>query len=183
MDEDGSSTIAVTVDAAAWYDLLDDPVTPCRGAVRAALTAAGRDTWLATAEVSVLLADDAAVRVLNATWRGEDRATNVLSFPALDPAVTAAPRPPAGAAFLGDIALAVESVRAEAAHQEKPVLDHLSHLLVHGTLHLLGYDHRDDAEAARMERLEREVLAGLGIGDPYADPDTGHDEEALEATS
>lgn len=184
MDDDGPSTIAVVVEATAWYDLLDDPVTACRRAVGATLTEAAGDGWPASAEVGVLLADDATVRQLNAEWRGLDRPTNVLSFPALDLTPDGIPpAPPAGPACLGDIALALETVRREAAEQDKSVLAHLSHLLVHGTLHLFGHDHQGDAEAERMERLEREILAGLGIGDPYADPETGHDEEALEATS
>jgi probable rRNA maturation factor len=115
------------------------------------------------AELSVLLCDDAAIADLNARWRGHDGPTNVLSFPA-------APGPELPA-LLGDIAIAYETVAREAGEQDKPVADHLAHLAVHGFLHLLGYDHEIDREADRMERLEREVLARIGIPDPYASRD------------
>jgi probable rRNA maturation factor len=114
------------------------------------------------AEVSVLLCDDAVIAALNARWRGRDEPTNVLSFPAPPAADPAAP------AHLGDIAIACETVTREAQEQDQPVAEHLAHLAVHGFLHLLGYDHRTDGEADRMERLERDILATLGIHDPYA---------------
>jgi probable rRNA maturation factor len=107
------------------------------------------------AEVSILLCDDACIRALNRQWRGIDAPTNVLSFPA--------PRGPA----LGDIAVAYETTAREAGTEGKTVKDHLVHLLVHGFLHLVGYDHRSDAQAGDMERLERDILAALGIADPY----------------
>jgi probable rRNA maturation factor len=114
------------------------------------------------AEVSVLLCDDAVIAALNARWRGRDEPTNVLSFPAPPAGDPAAP------AHLGDIAIACETVIREARDQDLPVAQHLAHLAVHGFLHLLGYDHVTDGEAERMERLEREILASLGIPDPYA---------------
>jgi probable rRNA maturation factor len=110
-------------------------------------------------EVSVLLTDDAAVRVINRDWRGFDKPTNVLSFPA--------PKQPAGPAVLGDIAVAYETVAREAADEGKPFFHHLAHLAVHGYLHLMGYDHRIDSEAEAMEALEREILRTLRIPDPY----------------
>jgi probable rRNA maturation factor len=117
------------------------------------------------------LADDATVRRLNAAHRGRDRATNVLSFPTFDPIPEAAPAHlPPGPAPLGDVVLALETIRAEAAATGTPFSAHVSHLVVHGCLHLLGYDHHKSADAARMEGLERAILAGLGIADPYADP-------------
>jgi probable rRNA maturation factor len=114
------------------------------------------------AEVSVLLCDDAVIAALNARWRGRDEPTNVLSFPA-----PPAGDPAAAPAHLGDIAIACETVIREAQEQGQPVTQHLTHLAVHGFLHLLGYDHVTDGEAERMERLEREILASLGIPDPY----------------
>lgn len=113
-------------------------------------------------ELSLLFCDDAEIRQLNARWRDKDSATNVLSFPA----ETLAPGDVPGA-FLGDIALAFETVTREAALEGKPFDHHLSHLLVHGILHLLGYDHEDDDQATVMEDLERAVLNDLDVPDPY----------------
>jgi probable rRNA maturation factor len=169
MDDDGCSTIAVTVGTNGWRTALGDPEALCREAVAAALAEAVSGRWLAEAEVSLLLSDDATVRRLNADWRGHDRPTNVLSFPALGLVPGAWPdRPPAMPPFLGDIVLALETVRREADGEGKPLPTHLSHLVVHGTLHLLGYDHEREADAVVMEGLERRILAGLGVADPYA---------------
>lgn len=115
-------------------------------------------------EVSVVFTDDAHIRELNAGWRDKDKATNVLSFPAFPVKNGTKVLPP----MLGDIVLAYETVKDEAALDEKPLEHHLSHLLVHGMLHLLGYDHETDVEAEEMEGLERRVLARLAIRDPYA---------------
>jgi probable rRNA maturation factor len=120
-------------------------------------------------ELSVRLTSDEEVRALNAQWRGKDKATNVLSFPlAEDDELddTAADGPEL---MLGDIVLARGVCLSEAADRQVPVEHHASHLLVHGTLHLLGYDHHDDAEAADMEAREVRALARLGIADPYAE--------------
>jgi probable rRNA maturation factor len=114
------------------------------------------------AEVSVQLADDAQIRALNAKWRGIDKTTNVLSFPASAPAKIAA------AALLGDIVLAFETAEREAAEESKLLADHMVHLVVHGFLHLLGFDHQIAADADRMEALETRIMAKLGIADPYA---------------
>ena len=108
--------------------------------------------------ITVLLTDDESVRELNRQFRGKDSATNVLSFPA----------PPNPEDHLGDVALAYGICAREAAEQGKPIAHHLTHLTVHGVLHLLGYDHIGDDEAEAMEGLERVVLAGLGVPDPYA---------------
>ncbi|WP_243404062.1 rRNA maturation RNase YbeY [Zavarzinia aquatilis] len=122
------------------------------------------------AEIAITLSDDAEVRDLNRDWRGKDKPTNVLSFPGLEGAM-AALLPPEAPRPLGDIILAFETCRVEAEEQGKPLADHARHLVVHGVLHLLGYDHEEDAEAEEMEALETMVLAGLGIPDPYgADP-------------
>jgi probable rRNA maturation factor len=108
-------------------------------------------------ELSVMLCDDAAMRELNGRWRGRSEPTNVLSFPAAGRSQT-----------LGDIAIAYETTAREAETEGKAFADHLAHLAVHAFLHLLGYDHQSDAEAAAMERLEIAILARLGVADPYA---------------
>ncbi len=170
MDSDGPSTVTVTIGAAAWRAALDDPSSLCRRAVRTTIARVAPVDWIAAGEIGVLLADDATVRTLNAAYRGQDRPTNVLSFPTFDPLPTHPPASaPSGSALLGDIVLAADTVQAEAAVAGKPLADHLYHLLVHGTLHLLGFDHQDDAAAVVMESHERAILADLGVPDPYAD--------------
>jgi probable rRNA maturation factor len=131
--------------------------------VRAAIQAAVNFTP-AAGEISVLLADDETLRQLNNTWRGIDKPTNVLSFPAAK----------AGGALIGDIALAFETVAREAAAEGKSFGDHLAHLTVHGFLHLMGYDHATDSQADAMEGLERAALSRLRIADPYRAPEPGH---------
>jgi probable rRNA maturation factor len=125
------------------------------------------DADVGEAELAVMLTDDSGIRTLNSNWRGIDKPTNVLSFPALQPtgagASDDAPR------MLGDIAIAFETTRKEADDEQKPFDHHLSHLAVHGFLHLIGYDHEKDDDAEAMESLEREILAQLGIPDPYAE--------------
>ena len=134
-------------------------------AIAAAAEAIDED--VADAEVAVMLTDDSGIRTLNGNWRGIDKPTHVLSFPALQPEgerkAGDAPR------MLGDIAIAYETTRREADEEQKPFDHHLSHLAVHGFLHLIGYDHETDGEAEVMEALEREILAQLGIPDPYAE--------------
>jgi probable rRNA maturation factor len=115
----------------------------------------------AKGELCIVLTDDAAIRNLNRTWRGLDEPTNVLSFPAGNTA--------AGERILGDIVIAYETTAREALAESKPFPHHLSHLAVHGFLHLLGYDHGTDDEAEAMERLERAILARLDVPDPYAE--------------
>jgi len=124
------------------------------------------DADVGEAELAIMLTDDTGIRTLNNNWRGIDKPTNVLSFPALQPSAGApadAPR------MLGDIAIAYQTTRKEADDEEKPFDHHLSHLAIHGFLHLIGYDHEKDDDAEAMEDLEREILAQLGIPDPYAD--------------
>jgi probable rRNA maturation factor len=133
------------------------------------------DCWLKEpgAEPVILraiAAADAGIRTLNNNWRGLDKPTNVLSFPALPPTGPVGPDDPPR--MLGDIAIAYETTRREADDEQKPFEHHLSHLAVHGYLHLLGYDHENDADAETMESLETEILAQLGIPDPYADRDS-----------
>ncbi|MEW6641032.1 MAG: rRNA maturation RNase YbeY [Pseudomonadota bacterium] len=155
----------IVVSADCWHDVHDHEAIINR-AIAAAAEAADADTD--SAEIAVMLTDDAGIRTLNRDFRGIDKPTNVLSFPA----------PPApghdddGApAMLGDIAIAYETTRREAEAEHKPFDHHLSHLAVHGFLHLIGYDHETDDEAEEMEGLEREILARLGIADPYASQD------------
>ncbi|MEM1381436.1 MAG: rRNA maturation RNase YbeY [Pseudomonadota bacterium] len=114
--------------------------------------------------VTALFTDDETVRALNAEWRGKDKPTNVLSFPA-EPM----PGLPEEAQPLGDLALALEMCTREASEKGISFHDHAAHLLVHGLLHLLGYDHIEDGEAETMESLERTILRHMGIADPYGD--------------
>jgi probable rRNA maturation factor len=125
------------------------------------------DAGIGEAELAVMLTDDAGIRTLNSNWRGIDKPTNVLSFPALPPTGPAGPDD--APRMLGDIAIAYETTRKEADDEQKPFDHHLSHLAVHGFLHLIGYDHESDGDAETMEILEQEILAQLGIPDPYAD--------------
>jgi len=110
--------------------------------------------------LSIVLTDDAEQQQLNREWRGIDKPTNVLSFPQIEPF-----GPLNG--IIGDIVLARETLEREAAELGKPLTDHFSHLVVHGFLHILGYDHIEEAEALEMEGLETRILATLGIPDPY----------------
>jgi len=126
--------------------------------VAAALRGAGRTR---PAGVAILVADEPAAREFNRRYRGRKRATNVLSFPA-------DPLPDGDARAIGDIVLCAPVVAREAREQGKPVRDHYAHLTVHGVLHLLGHEHEVEADAERMEALERRILARLGIRDPYA---------------
>lgn len=152
--------IDVEVEDDAWTAALADAEAAARVAAEAAL--AHED---AGGGVTLLLTDDESVRELNARFRHKDAATNVLSFPA--------PQNPED--HLGDVALAYGVCAREAAEQGKPLRHHLQHLTVHGVLHLLGYDHIGDDEAEAMEGLERAVLAGLGVPDPYAAGEGEHE--------
>jgi probable rRNA maturation factor len=114
-------------------------------------------------ELSLVFTDDAAIREINAEWRDKDKATNVLSFPAFPLEPGGMPGP-----MLGDIVIARETVEREALDLDKSFEDHLTHLLVHGFLHLFGYDHMDTEDAEEMEGLETRILAKLGLSDPYA---------------
>ena len=146
----------------------DDPEIPepteIAGWIRAAIAAAGT-TRTGPAEVSVRIVDAAEIQALNASYRRQDRPTNVLSFPA-EGAVQPGDEP----LLLGDVVVCAPVVRAEAEEQGKSLANHWAHMLVHGTLHLLGYDHEADSDAARMEGLEATILEAHGIANPYASP-------------
>ena len=145
--------IEVEIEDEAWSGALEDPSGLVVRAARAALAGAAAD-----GDVVVLLTDDAAMAALNQRFRDKPGPTNVLSFPAPESA-----RP-----HLGDVAVALGVCVGEAAGQGKRLSDHLMHLVAHGVLHLVGYDHESDAEAQTMEALERRVMADLGAPDPYA---------------
>ncbi|WP_425354551.1 rRNA maturation RNase YbeY [Jiella sonneratiae] len=161
-----ASSIVVAVDAGGWISSLgrDRLVFLTGRALAAAARHLGLPAALAT-EISVTYADDATVREANHAWRGKDKPTNILSFPLVQLRPGKLPGP-----LAGDLVLAFETVAREAASEEKPFADHLSHLIVHGFLHLLGYDHLDDGEAAEMEAAEIAILGSLGIADPYGEP-------------
>ena len=123
-------------------------------------------------EVAVRLTDDAEVQTLNRDFRGKDKPTNVLSFPQVqDDLLEGLANSDDGEILLGDIVLARETCAREAEEKAISIADHATHLIVHGTLHLVGYDHGDDASAGAMEALEVKALASLGIANPYADQD------------
>jgi len=153
--------IEIAEESDLWqrFDGMEERV---RGAVAAGVAVAGLK-HAAGAELSVVLTDDASIRTVNAQWRGMDKPTNVLSFPQAEGA--AIERSP----MLGDIVLAYETIEREAAEAGKSFGDHFTHLIVHGLLHLFGYDHINDSEAEAMEAIEIRILATLGIDNPYAD--------------
>lgn len=145
-----NAALAVSIDDPRWRKRLRAPEALVRRAARAALDGAGR-----AGEIRYALADDALLRELNRDFRGKDKPTNVLSFPDESPGA------------LGDVALAFETCWAEARAQGKSLDAHLAHLVVHGTLHLLGWDHETIPEALAMEARERRTLRRLRLADPY----------------
>jgi probable rRNA maturation factor len=151
-----SVTIEIATQSEAWAKL-PGAEAAARRAVEAALGA----LHVQEGEIGIVLADDARIRALNKDFRQTDKATNILAFPAPKHSGDG-PRP------IGDIVLAYETLAREATSEGKTALHHLMHLAVHGTLHLLGFDHVDDADAEAMEARERAILADLGIADPYA---------------
>ena len=152
--------VEVTVSCVAWLAACPEAAALVSRAVEATLAEAG---VAGRVIVDVTLADDREQRRLNLAYRRNDRPTNVLAFSqgATEIADTTLP------VLLGDVVLAFETVRGEAAEQQKPFADHLCHLVVHGVLHLLGSDHESPSEAAAMEAQEITILAGLGVPDPY----------------
>jgi probable rRNA maturation factor len=152
--------IDIEIEDPAWSEAEGDAEALARRAAEAVLLSEGADGE----HVTVLLTDDDTVQALNARFRRKDQPTNVLSFPA----------PPNPEKHLGDVALAFGTCAREAGEQGKPLAHHLQHLVAHGVLHLLGYYHMTDQEAEAMEGLERVVLAGLGVPDPYAAGEGDH---------
>lgn len=164
------TTIAIAVEDESWTQAVPDAEALVERMALAALAGGDCDLGTGPVEISMVLSDDATVQGLNRDWRGKDKPTNVLSFATLDdedaPQVDGAPL------LLGDIILAFATCRDEAVELGKPLSEHLCHLVVHGVLHLLGYDHEDDeSEAEEMECLETTILAGFGIADPYGTVD------------
>lgn len=155
--------IGVAVHSKAWQELCPEAATLAEDTARCALLDAG-PAGAAPVVVGVVLTDDAEQRRLNHAYRGIDKPTNVLSF-----ALGEAPAARGVPLLLGDVVLACETVAREAAEQKKPVSDHLRHLVVHGVLHLCGFDHENATEAAIMEAREVEILKSLGVADPYRD--------------
>jgi probable rRNA maturation factor len=153
-------TIIVDVEVVdpAWLAAGDVDIL-AQDAIAATLVEVGKRVH-PDAEISVRLCDDDEIRALNLAWRNKDKATNVLSFPS--PAGDRGP-------LLGDIVVAFEYVSEEARDAGRALRDHLAHMLVHGMLHLLGFDHENESEAEKMEAFERRILAKLGIDDPYSE--------------
>ncbi len=151
--------IDIEVGEDGWLDALPDVRDVVETGITAALKAA---KFTEQADIVVLLCDDAEMKSLNKEYRQKDAPTNVLSFPA-----PKAMRVKGVLEHLGDMALGLETCMREAKSQGKPLKNHVMHLSIHGALHLLGYDHLTDDEAEAMESLEREILAGMGIADPY----------------
>jgi probable rRNA maturation factor len=178
---EGGVAVDVVVESPCWRDLPEAEQVVGKAIAQAASYLSGRSgapvgpapvaaevrARLEMGEVAVLLCDDGAIAALNGRWRGHTAPTNVLSFPA-PPSRSPQSVPLGNKIPLGDIAIAWETVMREAAEQGKAVADHLAHLVVHGFLHLLGYDHHIDDEAEDMERIESAILAKLGVADPYA---------------
>jgi len=157
-----AATVEVSVHCDAWLAACPEAEAIAAAAARAALARTAGPPASAPVILGLILTDDAEQRELNRIYRGRNAATNVLSF------ATANPATPAGApVLLGDVVLAFATVEREAAEQQKTLADHLRHLVVHGVLHLLGFDHQNAAEAEAMEAREIEILATLGVPDPY----------------
>jgi probable rRNA maturation factor len=159
--------VAIAIDDEAWVKALPGIEDLCRTMALAALTEAEAGLDGPPLEISLVLASDLAVQELNRDWRGQDKPTNVLSFATQDddeaPVVIGAP------VLLGDVVMAFGTCEREARDQGKSLAHHAAHLVVHGVLHLLGYDHEDDEqEAEEMEQLETAILARFAIADPYA---------------
>lgn len=169
--------LEVVTDAGPLWATDTDWSALAQRAVRAALLQTPDGVLLdkdMVVEISVKLSDDAEVQQLNAAYRGKDKPTNVLSFPMVQPdLIGSLANTDDGEVLLGDIILALETCAREALERGISLADHATHLIVHGTLHLVGHDHENDADAEMMEAIETRTLATLGLSDPYADRDHG----------
>lgn len=159
-----SVDVAIVVECPDWEHIADLQQAIGDAATGAVLAGLGQAPRAGRRSVVVALLADADVRALNLQFRGKDMATNVLSFPS----ARRPGQPAADVDALGDIALAYETMAGEAWDRGITLLDHVRHLVVHGVLHLLGYDHETEAEAVSMETLETQILARIGVADPYA---------------
>jgi len=176
--------IAISIEAGRWppepklLELAERAVDAAEAALRASDPSSGNSSIPERSrELSIVFTNDPAMQKLNRTWRGKDSPTNVLSFPLAAPAQDShgsgpksrksgiSPNPPS---LLGDVILSAETIAREAALADKPLEDHMAHLIIHGYLHLLGFDHEAEADAEKMEQLERVALRKLGVPDPYA---------------
>jgi probable rRNA maturation factor len=159
--------ITATIEDGEWQRLVPDVAARAQTVVRTTLALLWPD--LPDVGVAVVLTNDRTIQSLNREWREADKPTNVLSFPATDTKAGTRPEPefPGGPLELGDIVVALETCARESEEQQIPLTHHLTHLVVHGTLHLLGYDHMEEHEAETMERLETEILSRLEVPTPY----------------
>lgn len=155
-------SVEVSVDCDAWLAACPAAEALTATAARAALSSAAGPSTTGPLILGLILTDDTEQRRLNRTYRGIDASTNVLAFEIADSAP-----PPGAPVLLGDVVLAFATVEREAGEQHKKLTDHLAHLVVHGVLHLLGFDHQGEEEAAVMEARETEILKSLGVPDPY----------------
>jgi probable rRNA maturation factor len=163
-------TLDIAIDSDAEWDSSNDWAQIARSAASAAIAESAfpqLGSGARSVELSVRLTSDKEVHALNSEWRGKDQPTNVLSFPMAEPNELETSDAAGPELMLGDVILARGVCAAEAADKGIPLESHATHLMVHGTLHLLGYDHRDDDSAADMEAREVRALARLGIADPY----------------
>lgn len=175
----GTPLVDLVVEFVAWVEVLPSLQDDAETAARLALEEAGLDPdgW----EIGLLACDDQRIAELNAEFRGKETPTNVLSWPAFD----LAPESPGGrpqlpertpgipVQSLGDVAIALQTVRREAAERAMPLKDHVIHLILHGSLHLLGFDHESPEDAETMEGIETRALARIGVADPYLRSDAG----------
>jgi probable rRNA maturation factor len=150
------------------WSTLPDAVSLIEAAA-AALVRHGRLRKHGPLAAAIALSSDAHVASLNATFRGKDKPTNVLSFPANAASVTISPSAAGEPIFIGDVILALETITTEAAELAIPLSHHLQHLTIHGLLHLMGYDHETEPDAVEMETLETAILVSIAIPDPYAE--------------